>query len=322
MNSSRPHCLRVRDTKPHSGNSVNRAKNEPRRSVGVPANGAGRPALPRPHAVQPKRPAPPHALPAPAAPHASSTHPVPTTLQPKIVAATKGRGLTPQGHCPPRPQVATTAPRAQCAPNPSRPNHPQQPRAAAHTPACHAQRPQSQPRVAQPKIAQKVAQPNQSRSGAQAVRASVPRRAVVQKFASRVVQAVKFYPNLHPGAVERIEPCSLFRLENFTDQYRLRKAESHGVYVPNQLYNFVRTGDGATLLHNRYRHPSIAEGRQVLYAGEAFFNNGRLEWWSNGSGHYQPDADDAAQAALPLDNFYTYQQVIKGEHRRRPVGKG
>jgi hypothetical protein len=142
-------------------------------------------------------------------------------------------------------------------------------------------------------------------------------RPVVQPFASRVVQAVKFYPNLHPGAVERIEPSNLFRLENFTDQYRLRKTDSHGVYVPNQLYNFVRTGAGEMLVHNRYRHPSIAEGRQVLYAGEAFFNNGRLEWWSNGSGHYQPDADDAAQAALPLNNFYTYQQVIKGEHKRK-----
>ena len=74
---------------------------------------------------------------------------------------------------------------------------------------------------------------------------------------------------------------------------------------------------GEMLMHNRYRHPSVAEGRQVLYAGEAFFNNGRLEWWSNGSGHYQPDSEDAAQAALPLDNFYTYQQVIKGEHKRR-----
>jgi hypothetical protein len=132
-----------------------------------------------------------------------------------------------------------------------------------------------------------------------------------------VVQAVRFYPNLHPGAVERVEQGSLFRLENFTDQYRLRKGDSHGAYVPNQLYNFVRTMAGEMLLHNRYRHPSIAEGRQVLYAGEAFFNNGRLEWWSNGSGHYQPDSQDAAQAALPLDNFYTYQQVIKGEHRRR-----
>ena len=42
------------------------------------------------------------------------------------------------------------------------------------------------------------------------------------------------------------------------------------------------------LLHNRYRHPSIAEGKQVLYAGEIYFNNGKLKWWSNGSGHYQP----------------------------------
>jgi hypothetical protein len=132
-----------------------------------------------------------------------------------------------------------------------------------------------------------------------------------------VVQAVKVYPNLHPGAVESVERCNLFKLENFTDQYRLRKTDSHGVYVPNQQYNFVRTVEGQMLLHNRYRHPSIAEGRQVLYAGEAFFNNGKLEWWSNGSGHYQPDADDATQAALPMNQFFTYQQVIKGEHKRR-----
>lgn len=148
----------------------------------------------------------------------------------------------------------------------------------------------------------------------------VPR--VVQRTAARparagVVQATKIYPNLHPGAVERVEPGSVFKLESFTDQYRLRKTDSHGVYVPNQQYNFVRTVEGQMLLHSRYRHPSIAEGKQVLYAGEAFFNNGRLEWWSNGSGHYQPDSDDAAQAALPLDQFFTYQQIIKGEHKRR-----
>jgi hypothetical protein len=55
----------------------------------------------------------------------------------------------------------------------------------------------------------------------------------------------------------------------------------------------------------------------VLYAGEVFFNNGSLEWWSNGSGHYQPDAEEAAQANLPLESFYSYQQVIKGEHKRK-----
>lgn len=152
-------------------------------------------------------------------------------------------------------------------------------------------------------------------------KAVVPVR-VVQRTPARagragVVQAIKVYPNLHPGAVERVEPGSVFKLESFTDQYRLRKTDSHGVYVPNQQYNFVRTVEGQMLLHSRYRHPSIAEGRQVLYAGEAFFNNGRLEWWSNGSGHYQPDSDDAGQAALPLDQFFTYQQIIKGEHKRR-----
>lgn len=92
---------------------------------------------------------------------------------------------------------------------------------------------------------------------------------------------------------------------------------SHGVNVPNMKYNFVRTREGEMRLHSRYRHPSLAEGQQVLYAGEAFFNNGKLQWWSNGSGHYQPDDDNADQAALPMDYFYSYQQIIKGEHLRK-----
>ena len=134
---------------------------------------------------------------------------------------------------------------------------------------------------------------------------------------SRVVQAVKFYPNLHPGAIESVNPTNIFRLNSFADQYRLHRVNSHGVNVPNQQYNFVRTREGEMLLHNRYRHPSIAEGKQVLYAGEISFNNGRLQWWSNGSGHYQPSADDAEQANLPMDQFYSYQQIIKGEHMRK-----
>ena len=134
---------------------------------------------------------------------------------------------------------------------------------------------------------------------------------------SRVVLAVKYFPNLHPGATEPVSPGSVFRLNSFADQYRLHRVNSHAVNVPNQQYNFVRTREGEMLLHNRYRHPSIAEGKQVLYAGEIFFNNGKLEWWSNGSGHYQPAADDAGQANLPMENFYSYQQIIKGEHTRK-----
>jgi len=143
------------------------------------------------------------------------------------------------------------------------------------------------------------------------------RRPAIQRFASRIVQATKFYPNLHPGAVEPIDPGNIFRLDSFANQYRLHKVNSHGVNVPNLQYNFVRTREGELLLHSRYRHPSIAEGKQVLYAGEIFFNNGQLQWWSNGSGHYQPFVEDAEQANLPMDNFFSYQQIIKGEHTRK-----
>ena len=113
-----------------------------------------------------------------------------------------------------------------------------------------------------------------------------------------------------------VDRDSVFRLDYFADQYRLHKLNNRGAYVPNLKYNFVRTQTGDMLLHNRYRHPSLAEGKQVLYAGEVSFNNGSLNWWSNGSGHYQPDEDSAKQAGLPMDQFYSYQQVLKGEHER------
>jgi hypothetical protein len=249
----------------------------------------------------------------PAPPPVYRPQPVPRVLQTKALASQQ---LVNQ----PQPAPATpSARRHQAAPKVVQTTNAGavsvQPK-TAHRPAAQSpHRPQPRRTVLQAKPLANQPEASVKRSPANNTAAA---RGIIQRTPSpAVVQAVKFYPNLHPGAVERIEPSSLFRLESFTDQYRLRKTDSHGVYVPNQLYNFVRTGEGATLLHNRYRHPSIAEGRQVLYAGEAFFNNGRLEWWSNGSGHYQPDADDAAQAALPLDNFYTYQQVIKGEHKRR-----
>jgi hypothetical protein len=178
-------------------------------------------------------------------------------------------------------------------------------------------RPQPVPKVLQTKQAQTPPKPV-----APPVRTKPNQHNVQLKpSASRVVQAVKYFPNLHPGATEPVNPTNLFRLNSFADQYRLHRVNSHAVNVPNQQYNFVRTREGEMLLHNRYRHPSIAEGKQVLYAGEIFFNNGKLQWWSNGSGHYQPAADDAGQANLPMENFYSYQQIIKGEHTRKK-GKG
>jgi len=163
----------------------------------------------------------------------------------------------------------------------------------------------------------KTVQPLKSAAIKTPARQLVQKKSAIQCFPSRVVQAIKLYPNLHPGAIESVDRNNVFRLSSFAGQYRLHRQQSHGVNVPNQQYNFVRTRDGEMLLHNRYRHPSIAEGKQVLYAGEIFFNNGVLQWWSNGSGHYQPYAEDAGQANLPMDQFYSYQQIIKGEHKRK-----
>ncbi|HKR10511.1 MAG TPA: hypothetical protein VJT15_00530 [Pyrinomonadaceae bacterium] len=175
-------------------------------------------------------------------------------------------------------------------------------------------RPQPVPKVLQRKT--NAVQQNAPKA-APPGRTTKPNQSAVQMKSSRVVQAVKYYPNLHPGAIEPVNASNVFRLNSFADQYRLHQVNNHGVNVPNQQYNFVRTREGEMLLHNRYRHPSIAEGKQVLYAGEISFNNGKLSWWSNGSGHYQPSADDAQQANLPMDQFYSYQQIIKGEHTRK-----
>ena len=99
----------------------------------------------------------------------------------------------------------------------------------------------------------------------------------------------------------------------------MRRGKEHGQYVPNARFTFVKLTSGEMLMHQRFRHPVLAEGRPVLYAGEAHFNNGRLEWWSNGSGNYRPDADHAAQAGLPTDQFFTHDQILKGVHTRAKV---
>jgi hypothetical protein len=127
---------------------------------------------------------------------------------------------------------------------------------------------------------------------------------------------LRVYPNLNPSAAIPVERDQIFRLNNFFDSFRLFRGDERAQYVPNARYVFVRTTDGETLLHPRYRHPAIAQGRPVLYAGEAQFDNGKLQWWSNGSGNYRPDAAHATQAGLPMDQFFPYEDILKGVHTR------
>ena len=127
----------------------------------------------------------------------------------------------------------------------------------------------------------------------------------------------KFYPNLNPAAALKVDPAEFMHLEGSFDQsyYRMRRGSDHGALVPNTKFIFVRTMDGDTVMHQRYRHPVLAQGKPVMYAGEAYFNNGKLDWWSNGSGNYRPDADHAEQASLPMERFFTYEQVLKGQNK-------
>jgi hypothetical protein len=129
----------------------------------------------------------------------------------------------------------------------------------------------------------------------------------------------KIYPNLNPAAAIPIDREQIFHLRSFADNYRMSRGSENGQYVPNSRFVFVTMPQGETLLHPRYRHPALSEGKPVLYAGEASFNNGRLEWWSNGSGNYRPDASHALQAGLPLDQFYSYDAILKGAHKQEKV---
>jgi hypothetical protein len=124
----------------------------------------------------------------------------------------------------------------------------------------------------------------------------------------------KLYPNLNPAAAIPVDREQIFSLRSFADNYRMSRGKEHGHYVPNSRFVFVTMMSGETLMHQSYRHPAISAGKPVLYAGEAYFNNGRLQWWSNGSGNYRPDPDHAAQSGLPMKQFYPYEQILKGTH--------
>jgi hypothetical protein len=127
----------------------------------------------------------------------------------------------------------------------------------------------------------------------------------------------KIYPNLNAAAAIPVDSGEIFSLRSFFDNYRITRGRQHGLLVANSKYIFCRMMSGELLMHPTYRHPAIASGKPVLYAGEAYFDNGKLEWWSNGSGNYRPDAEHAGQAELPMDRFYTYQDILKGRHKEK-----
>ena len=99
--------------------------------------------------------------------------------------------------------------------------------------------------------------------------------------------------------------------------FQLRSPDSQTLSPPSGQYNFVRVqgltrNQTTTVLSSRAPHAALAGGRPVLYAGTAAIDAGKLQWWSNYSGTYQPLAEFNRQAALPPDKFVPWQKLQMG----------
>jgi len=126
----------------------------------------------------------------------------------------------------------------------------------------------------------------------------------------------RLYPNMNPSAAVPVNREEIGTLQPFFNGYRLTRPDVRGQMLPNAKFVFVTEASGAIRMHPRFRHPVLAEGRPVRYAGEAEFRHGQLEWWSNASGNYRPDAGHAQQAGLPMERFVTFEESRSGQQRQ------
>jgi len=133
---------------------------------------------------------------------------------------------------------------------------------------------------------------------------------------SGAVQRLATFTPLRAGSLNRTPPGD--ELVHVQGETFVLKTAARGLHVkPDGLYNFVRTvgarpGDKHTLLSPRSSHAGLAGGQPVLYAGTIRFDSGRLDWWSNYSGTYQPVAAFRQQAGLPDERFVPWQRLQMG----------
>ena len=99
--------------------------------------------------------------------------------------------------------------------------------------------------------------------------------------------------------------------------FQVRSAQRQTLSPPSGTFNFVRV-HGETpkarplFVSSGMPHAQIAGGRPVIYAGTVRFEQGKMAWWSNYSGTYQPIAAFRSQAGLPEDKFVPWQKLQLG----------
>jgi hypothetical protein len=129
------------------------------------------------------------------------------------------------------------------------------------------------------------------------------------------------YPNLYPEDKPVGTSHAGELVGNNKDGWTIRATEasvalglksSSPMIKPKGLYNFITINGRVFAAHNAERqfsiavprngHVSLSGGREVEYAGMIRFSKtGRLRFWSNASGHYEPHPALRFKANLPAD---------------------
>ncbi|MCD4531410.1 MULTISPECIES: RHS repeat domain-containing protein [Pseudomonas] len=105
----------------------------------------------------------------------------------------------------------------------------------------------------------------------------------------------------------------------------------HGSFIyviladdPGRIYSAASLGSTTTEEQFRvHGHTSISRREDVLYAGHIILDQGKLESWNNGSGHYTPPYDlhqtnliPAVQLLLPSNLFIDYRNMNQEQLNR------
>ena len=109
--------------------------------------------------------------------------------------------------------------------------------------------------------------------------------------------------------------CVEMPKSRFSDKYGKEFGE---LEVANGLYTFLILFSTDKVIFcglegDLLGHMSISRAHSICYAGELFLSEGRLVWWSNGSGHYKPsdqlirtNIHPELRAVLPMHLFKNY----------------